>query len=69
MSVLTENERRLGLEVASREGGETRRWLNLVLLAYDELLDAARDFVVNEEPVRRGDRWYRLAKAAGIETE
>lgn len=32
---LTENERRIGLGVAAGEGGETRRWLNLVLEAYD----------------------------------
>ncbi len=32
---LTENERSLALAVAEREGGETKKWLNLVLLAYD----------------------------------
>jgi hypothetical protein len=32
---LSENEREIALAVAEREGGETRKWLNLVLEAYD----------------------------------
>jgi len=36
-AALTQNERTLALEVAVREGGETRKWLNLVLEAYDAL--------------------------------
>lgn len=34
---LTRTERKVALEVAAREGGETRKWLNLVLEAYDNV--------------------------------
>jgi hypothetical protein len=36
---LTENERKIALRVAAREGGETRKWLNLVLEAYDAVAE------------------------------
>ncbi len=35
---LTDNERKIALEVAARETGETHEWLNLVLEAYDAAL-------------------------------
>jgi hypothetical protein len=58
---LTRNERKLALTLAEREGGETRRWMNLVLEAYDAC-DAERR-VADAERDRLAEALRRISEA------